>query len=99
MASTLRSEERMQLSRFVVAYPEVRPGEHILYSVLEDRYTGVDEPTLRAIERWKAGESPRDDEEREVQAALIEDGLLVEGRAQDDERLRAHLDKAREGIP
>ncbi|MGE5048684.1 MAG: hypothetical protein ACM3PC_08965, partial [Deltaproteobacteria bacterium] len=89
----------MQLSRFVVTYPDLRPGEHVLYSVLEDRYAGVDDATLRAIERWKTGESPTDDEEREVQAALIEDGLLVEGRAEDDARLRAHLDKASEGVP
>jgi uncharacterized protein len=89
----------MQLSRFVVTYPDVRPGEHVLYSVLEDRYAGVDDATLRAIDRWRAGESPVDDEEREVQAALAEDGLLVEGRAEDDARLRAHLDKASEGVP
>ncbi|HEY5675944.1 MAG TPA: radical SAM protein [Myxococcales bacterium] len=89
----------MQLSRFVVTYPDLRPGEHVLYSVLEDRYAGVDDATLRAIERWKNGESPQDDEEREIQAALVEDGLLVEGRAEDDARLRAHLDKASEGVP
>jgi hypothetical protein len=39
----------MQLSRFVVSYPDVRPGEHVLYSVLEDRYVGIDEPTLQAM--------------------------------------------------
>src|SRR2546430_13692275 len=39
----------MDLSRFVVAYENVRPGEHVLYSVLEDRYAGIDDATLRAF--------------------------------------------------
>ena len=50
----------MRLSRFVVRYTDVRPGEHVLYSVLEDRYVGIDEPTLRAIEAWAEGAEPRD---------------------------------------
>jgi uncharacterized protein len=89
----------VHLSRFVVTYEGVRPGEHVLYSVLEDRYAGVDEPTLRALERWAAGEEPATSEERETQDVLLEDGFLVRDRAQDDARVRAHLDKAREGIP
>jgi uncharacterized protein len=89
----------VHLSRFVVMYEGVRPGEHVLYSVLEDRYAGVDEPTLRALERWAAGEEPATAEERETQDVLLEDGFLVRDRAQDDARVRAHLDKAREGIP
>ena len=89
----------MLLSRFVVAYEDVRPGEHVLYSVLEDRYAGVDDATLKAIGRWAAGDEPDGSEEREAQAALAEDGFLVRSRADDDARLRAHLDKASEGLP
>jgi len=89
----------MQLSRFVVPYENVRPGEHVLYSVLEDRYVGVDDRTMAALSRWGQGEPAADDEEREVQEALIDDGILVKSRADDDEGLRAYLDKAREGVP
>src|SRR4051812_11834061 len=89
----------MHLSRFVVAYEDVRPGEHVLYSVLDDRYAGVDGGTLEALQRWSEGQEPATEEERETQEALLEDGLLVRDRAEDDARLRAHLDKAREGIP
>ena len=35
----------MQLSRFVVSYRDVREGEHVLYSVLSDRYIGIDVST------------------------------------------------------
>jgi uncharacterized protein len=89
----------MELSRFVVSYPDVRPGEHVLYSVLEDRYVGIDEPTLQAMSRWRAGGSPADAAERETQEVLIEDGFLVHARHDDDVRLRAYLEKASEGIP
>ena len=89
----------MQLSRFVVAYENVRPGEHVLYSVLEDRYAGIDDATLRAVARWSAGEVPANAEELETQGVLVEDGFLVEGRGEDDARVAAHLDKAREGVP
>lgn len=89
----------MQMSRFVVAYKNVRAGEHVLYSVLEDRYVGVDDRTLSAVERWTSGGDPADAAEAETQDVLLEDGFLVEGRATDDHRLRAHLEKASEGIP
>ena len=89
----------MQLSRFVVPYQDVRPGEHVLYSVLEDRYVGVDDATLSAIEGWTNGLAPRDEDEREAQAVLADDGFLVEGRADDDARLGASYAKAAEGIP
>src|ERR1700682_4687399 len=89
----------MQLSRFVVAYEDVRPGEHVLYSVLEDRYAGLDDLTLKALERWTAGEEPHTPEERESQDVLLEDGFLVQDRAEDDARVRTYLDKAREGAP
>ncbi len=89
----------MQLSRFTVTYEGIRPGEHVLYNVLEDRYAGVDDLTLRALTRWAAGEEPASAEERENQEVLLEDGILVRERAEDDVRVRAHLDKAREGIP
>jgi uncharacterized protein len=89
----------MQLSRFVVRYPEVRPGEHVLYSVLEDRYVGIDRVTWQALERWERGESPSAGDEEEVQEALADDGILVESRAEDDARLRTYLDNASEGMP
>lgn len=89
----------MQLSRFVVRYDNVRPGEHVLYSVLEDRYVGLDGRTMDAVARWSAGEAPRDGDEREARGVLLDDGFLVESRADDDEALRAYLDHAREGMP
>ncbi|HEY4769995.1 MAG TPA: radical SAM protein, partial [Myxococcales bacterium] len=89
----------MQLSRFTVTYEGIRPGEHVLYNVLEDRYAGVDDFTLRALTRWAAGEEPATREESESQEILLEDGFLVRERAEDDAHVRAYLDKAREGIP
>lgn len=89
----------MQLSKFVVTYDNVRPGEHVLYSVLEDRYVGIDDLTRRAIARWQAGAAAAGGDEAEVQDALIEDGFLVEEREDDDARVRAYLDKASGGIP
>ena len=89
----------MQLSRFVVRYDSVRPGEHVLYSVLEDRYAGIDDRTLAALDRWSRGEPAADADEREAQEILLDDGFLVESRESDDEALRDYLDKAREGEP
>lgn len=89
----------MQLSRFVVSYPDVRRGEHVLYSVLEDRYVGIDDLTLSALSRWEEDPEPSTDDERDVQQALLEDGFLVESRAEDDARVRAYLDKAADGVP
>src|SRR5260221_14536734 len=88
----------MELSRFVVSYPNVRPGEHVLYSVLEDRYVGVDELTLSAVARWKAGAAAAD-AELETQSALVDDGILVHSRADDDPRPPEHPGKDSEGIP
>ena len=89
----------MQLSRFVVSYEHVRPGEHVLYSVLEDRYVGVDDLTLGALSRWQTDGEPRTADEREVQRALLDDGFLVRNRDEDDARVRAYLDRAAEGMP
>ena len=89
----------MRLSRFVVAYPDVRPGEHVLYSVLHDRYVGLDAKAKAAIARWEDGEAPATPDERETQEVLLEDGFLVESRAHDDDKLRAHLDAASDGVP
>jgi uncharacterized protein len=88
----------MQLSRFVVTYENVREGEHVLYSVLHDRYVGIDEPTLKALDRWKGGTPPADASERDIQEALLEDGFLVEARSTDDEGVRAYLDRASDGV-
>ena len=89
----------MQLSRFVVTYDDVRPGEHILYSVLHDRYVGIDAEIRNGIARWTCGEPALGEEEREVRAALIEEGFLVADRREDDSNLRAHLKKSAEGVP
>jgi uncharacterized protein len=89
----------MQMSRFVVSYKDVRPGEHVLYSVLEDRYAGVDDLTLRALARWSEGAAPADATELETQGILFDDGFLVRAREEDDEKLRAHLETASQGIP
>ncbi len=89
----------MQMSRFVVSYKDVRPGEHVLYNVLEDRYAGVDDLTLRAVARWAEGAAPADATELETQEILFDDGFLVHAREEDDARLRAHLEAASEGVP
>ncbi|HWE24278.1 MAG TPA: radical SAM protein [Myxococcales bacterium] len=88
----------MQLSRFVIAYHDVRPGEHVLYSVLHDRYAGIDTATIEAIARWTAGAPVDDEDEREAQQVLLDDGFLVRSRAEDDANLRAYLDRAADGI-
>jgi uncharacterized protein len=88
----------MQLSRFVVNYRDVRPGEHVLYSVLNDRYAGVDTVTLDAIESWTRGAEPANADERDAQQVLLEDGFLVRSRAEDDANVRAFLDRAADGI-
>src|SRR5436309_4642919 len=89
----------MLLSRFVVAYRDVRPGEHVLYSVLADHYVGIDSDVLDAVERWTRGRRPADAAEREMQEALLEEVFLVRSRAEDDANLRAFLERAAEGIP
>jgi len=89
----------MELSRFVVAYNDVRPGEHVLYSVLADHYIGIDSATSDALEHWARGRLPADSAERETQEVLLEEGFLVRSRAEDDANLRAFLDRAAEGIP
>jgi len=89
----------MQLSRFTVTYRDVRPGEHVLYSVLDDRYLGLDSHTLEAVQRWSEGGAAADESELEAQQVLLEDRFLVEDRSADDVRLRAHLDQAAEGVP
>lgn len=87
----------MELSRFVLTYRDVRPGEHVLFDVIGDQYVGVDDATLAALQGPVA--EARDDGEREAQAALLACGVLVGSRADDDARLRAFLESAAEGIP
>ena len=88
----------MHLSRFVLTYRDVRPGEHVLFDVIGDQYVGIDDATLAATERWASGPA-QTDSEREVQTALEASGVLVESTAVDDERLRTFLDAANEGLP
>ena len=89
----------MQLSRFVVTYEEVREGEHVLYNVLADRYVGIDDLTLQAVGRWNAGSQPAPGDETDAARVLADDGFLVADSAVDDERLRAHLAAAADGMP
>jgi sulfatase maturation enzyme AslB (radical SAM superfamily) len=88
----------MHISRFVVTYRDIRPGEHVFYDVVSDQYVGVDDLTLAATTRWQT-EAPRDAGEREVQEALTSIGILVASEEEDDVRLRAFLDQATVGIP
>ena len=87
----------MKLSRFVVTWKDVRPGEHVLYDVLGDRYAGVESDVIEAIERWSHG--PPGADEIEAQRALRDQGLLVDDEAADDARLRGHLETAAQGVP
>src|SRR5258706_4693600 len=93
------STATMELSRFVVAYRDVRPGEHVLYSVLTDRYIGIDQATSDAVEHWTRGRRPADAAERETAKVLLEEGFVVRSRAEDDADLRDFLGRAAEGIP
>ncbi len=87
----------MRLSRFVVAFRQARAGEHVLYDVVGDRYVGVDDSLLAALERGEPPAAP--EAEREAVAALAEMGFLVAGAAADEERLRAHRRRSAEGMP
>ncbi len=86
----------MQLSRFVVAFREAAPGEHVLYDVVGDRYVGVDDGLLASIERWKA--DPPTPAEVEAQGALAEMGFLVADQAADESRLARHWRRSAEGM-
>jgi uncharacterized protein len=88
----------MQLSRFVLTYRDVRPGEHVLYDVIKDHYVGVDDATVEALSRWHQS-PPKEEQEREVHDALRAEGFLVEGSREDDLRLRAFLENAAPGMP
>ncbi len=88
----------MQLSRFVATYRDARPGEHVLYDVVSDRYVGADDAVLAAVERWRES-PPASDAERDTQAALTEAGFLVEDEAADAARLEEHFRRSAEGMP
>jgi uncharacterized protein len=87
----------MRLSRYVLTYREVCPGEHVLYDVVSDRYVGVDDAGLTAINRWR--ESEPASTEREAAAALAGMGFLVSGEAEDEGRLAAAEKAAARGRP
>jgi uncharacterized protein len=88
----------VRLSRFVKVYGDVRPGEHVLYDVIADRYAGVDDRTLQAIERWRH-ELPAPGEEAEAAKTFAELGFLVNGDEADEARLAASMKRAGEGMP
>jgi uncharacterized protein len=85
----------VRLSRFAVVYRNVAPGEHALYDVLSDRYVGVDDAALAAVDRWR--DAAPAEAEREAAGALRDLGLVVEGDAADDARLEAAYRNARRG--
>jgi uncharacterized protein len=89
----------MRVSRFVVTFRAVREDENILYDVLADRYVGVNDAVLDAVERWNTGVPPAGEDEDETAHELAAQGFLVEGREVDDRRLREHLEKKAQGIP
>jgi uncharacterized protein len=89
----------VQLSRFVLIYRDVAENEHILYSVLTDRYAGVDTATLKTIAQWSSGVLPEGPGEVELANVLMESGFLVSAREEDDDALRKHLERASEGRP
>ncbi len=88
----------MEISRFVVAYRNAVPGEHVLYDVVGDRYVGVDDGLLASIERWKTA-VPATGAESEAQAALADIGFLVEGHDADEKRLAGYWRRAAQGMP
>jgi uncharacterized protein len=98
MASALLSPCTVNLSRFVVTYPDVKPGEHVLYDVISDRYVGVDGEMLGALERWRTAE-PAGEAERAARQALVDMGFLVEDARGDEARLEGHLARSAEGMP
>ena len=81
-----------------MTYRDVRPGEHVLYDIIQDHYVGVDDSTLAMLEQ-REGRSPPTLEESELEDALAEQGLLIADRAADDARLRTFLETAAGGIP
>jgi uncharacterized protein len=87
----------MRLSRFVVTYRQVCPGEHVLYDVIGDRYVGVDDAGLIAINRWRNSEPAGD--EREAARALAEMGFLVADEQGDADRLAQAERAAARGRP
>lgn len=88
----------VRLSRFVYTFHDVRPGEHVLYDVVNDRYLGLDGRALEALDRWKT-DPPRDEREAEVAGLLRQEEFLVADEAEDETRLRRYLEAACLGIP
>ncbi|MBI5070668.1 MAG: radical SAM protein [Deltaproteobacteria bacterium] len=88
----------MRLSRFVIPYRDVQPGEHVLYDVVSDRYVGVDDAALESLARWRRG-GPVLPAEQEAAEALRELGFLVEGEAEDEARLAGARRTAASGRP
>src|SRR6185436_759443 len=89
----------MQLSRFVIIHEGIREDENVLYSVLSNRYVGVNDAVLDLVRRLDAGAVPETGEEADVTRELAAQGFLVEGRAVDDGRLREHLERSAKGLP
>jgi len=88
----------VRLSRFVITYRDVREREHVLYDVVNDRYVGVDDRALAALDRWRTA-APLAGEETETAEALAQLGFLVDGNAADEARLAAAERQAARGMP
>ncbi len=87
----------MRLSRYVIAYRDVRAGEHVLYDVVADRYVGLDDAGLAAVDRWRDA-PPAPGSEGEAAEALAGMGFVVHDDAADAERLRGALAGAASGM-
>lgn len=88
----------MRLSRYVVTYLDVCRGEHVLYDVIGDRYVGIDESGLTAIQRWvHADPAPGDESAAATQLAAM--GFLVADDAGDAARLAEAERTAAQGRP
>lgn len=85
------------LSRYVLTIEDVRPGEHVLYDVIGDRYVGVDERGLEMASGWRQGRAPQGGAEAELADALASAGFLVRSAEEDEARLTAFMADAAEG--
>jgi len=85
------------LSRYVLVIRHAVPGEHVLYDVIGDRYLGVDEKTLDAIEGWR-DRPPAAGAESAAADTLCELEFLVEDRNADDRRLGVARARSAQGV-
>ena len=76
----------MQASRFNVQVPLPDRNEVFLMNTFSDAQLLVSPDVAALLERISGGQSRFDDEERDTVDALIENGFLVESRAEEPSR-------------